>query len=757
MPGPFSSVILFGAAEPMKLPQLNNATLHKLQQRLSTAISGQDRHYSCVRQFNEEDCGAACIATICEHHGRTISLGQMRECVGTMATGTTLLGLKRGAELLGLQARAARADASLIDHLNDVPLPMVCHWNGNHWVVLHERKGDQLVIADPAVGIREVHRDHFLQHWQNGVVLLLEPDQARFNTGDNHQANKGLWVLTEFVKPFKGLLLQVLMLNIVIGTLALSMPVLMQILTDDVLVRGDYHMLTSLAIGIMLLTALRNGLGWVQGHMVGHFGQKLQLQMIMHYGQRLFHLPINYFESHRSGEVVSRIGDIEHINGLLTGVVTGLPSQLCIAAISLIWMLTYSAPLTLAAVACYAAVVICNLSFLPAVQSKIKKLLVGSSENQGYLVEVFRAATVLKTTEATPQAWQEYQRNFGRLARLSWDTTKLRLNESTATSLLGGLTSIALLWYGSSFVINSQLSIGQLLAFNGMGANVLGFLAGLSGLSQELITSGVVLRRLSEVLERDPENANEAEKHHAGISSQAPIRCNDISWHYPGRRALLDHFTLDIPGGLTTALIGESGCGKSSITKLIAGIYPLEHGSIHYGSFSSRDLNLDSLRRQVVLVPQESHFFNRSIFDNFAFTHPGVDFAQVVEACQLAMADDFIHDLPDGYGTVLGEFGANLSGGQKQRLAIARALINDPPVLIMDESTSALDPVLEQRLMNRLLHHRKGRTTILVSHRPSVILRADWIVYIERGQVKQQDNPTVLRDSAMVSPYLNAA
>jgi ATP-binding cassette subfamily B protein len=474
---------------------------------------------------------------------------------------------------------------------------MVCHWNGNHWVVLHGEKDGLLVVADPAVGIREVAKEEFVRHWQNGVVLLLEPDPARFHAREETEANRGLWVLTEFVKPFKGLLLQVLMLNIVIGTLALSMPVLMQILTDDVLVRGDIQMLSSLAIGIMLLTALRNALGWVQGHMVGHFGQKLQLQMIMHYGQRLFHLPINYFESHRSGEVVSRIGDIEHINGLLTGVVTGLPSQLCIAAISLIWMLTYSAPLTLAAVLCYAAVVVCNLSFLPAVQAKIKKLLVGSSENQGYLVEVFRAATVLKTTEATPQAWQEYQRNFGRLARLNWDTTKLRLNESTATSLLGGLTSIALLWYGSSFVINSQLSIGQLLAFNGMGANVLGFLAGLSGLSQELITSGVVLRRLSEVLERDPENANDNHKHHAGISSQAPIRCNDVSWHYPGRRALLDHFSLDIPGGVTTALIGESGCGKSSITKLIAGIYPLEHGSIHYGSFSSRDLNLDSLLR----------------------------------------------------------------------------------------------------------------------------------------------------------------
>jgi ATP-binding cassette subfamily B protein len=367
----------------MQFPVFNNKSLETWQLRLQTLLRSGDQHFADVRQFNEEDCGAACVATICEHYGRKLSLGRVRECVGTVATGTTLLGLKRGAELLGFQARAARADQTLVDHLDDLPLPMVCHWNGNHWVVLHGRKGDQLVIADPAIGIREIPKQTFLQHWQNGVVLLLEPDPARFHTTEEPEANKGLWILTEFIKPFKGLLLQVLMLNIVIGTLALSMPVLMQILTDDVLVRGDVQMLTSLAIGIMLLTALRNGLGWVQGHMVGHFGQKLQLQMIMHYGQRLFHLPINYFESHRSGEVVSRIGDIEHINGLLTGVVTGLPSQFCIAAISLIWMFTYSAPLTLAAVLCYAAVVVCNLSFLPAVQSKIKKLLVGSSENQG--------------------------------------------------------------------------------------------------------------------------------------------------------------------------------------------------------------------------------------------------------------------------------------------------------------------------------------------------------------------------------------
>jgi ATP-binding cassette subfamily B protein len=218
----------------------------------------------------------------------------------------------------------------------------------------------------------------------------------------------------------------------------------------------------------------------------------------------------------------------------------------------------------------------------------------------------------------------------------------------------------------------------------------------------------------------------------------------------------LDDFTLEIPGGVTTALIGQSGCGKSSISKLIAGFYPPEHGTIHYGPFSSQDLTLECIRRQVVLVPQESHFFNRSIYENFVFSHPGISFTEVVEACRLALADEFIHELPDGYGTVLGEFGANLSGGQRQRLALARALINDPPVLILDESTSALDPVLEQRLMNQLLNHRQRKTTIMVSHRPSVILRADWIIYIDQGKVKQQDQPSALKESLLVSPYLKA-
>ena len=719
------------------------------------AFGGRSAAYPCVRQFDEEDCGAACIATVASFHGSSLKLGHVRDAVGTTSTGTSLLGLRRGAETLGFNARAAKASPELLEQLNTITLPLVCHWNGNHWVVLHRRYGDKLVVADPAVGLIEYSIQEFLIHWNDGVILLLDPDPARLGRSSHH--SEGLRVFRHYLVPFRPLLSQAISLNALIGIFGLGMPLLMQVLTDDVLLRGDSGMLASLSIGLMLLFGFRSLLNLLQGHMVGYFGQKLQLQMVMHYGQRLLGLPIRYFESHRSGEVVSRISDIQHLNSLMTQVVLGLPSQLCIAIVSLVFMWAYNPSLTLAALVCYLIVLVSNICFLPAQQKLSRQLLVKTADNQGFLVELFRGISVLKTSEATVQAWEEYQRNFGRLAHMSWSSLRLDLQESTITGLLGSISSIALLWYGSSFVIHQQLSIGQLLAFNGMGANVLGFLAGLSGISQEILRADVVIKRMADVLEREPEAAANSSKHSVTLTGRDDLICDHVTFSHPGRRPLLDALSLRIPGGLTTALIGESGCGKSTITKLIAGLYPLQEGSIHYGPYSSIDLDLDSLRRQVVLVPQDSIMFNRSIYDNFSFSHPAIDFSLVVEACRLALADDFIRELPEGYQTILGEFGANLSGGQRQRLAIARALIGRPSILILDESTSALDPVLEARLMDNLLSHRQGLTTLLISHRPSVIMRSDWIIYLERGRVKEQNYPSSLRESTHVSPYLVAA
>jgi len=519
---------------------------------------------------------------------------------------------------------------------------------------------------------------------------------------------------------------------------------MMQILTDDVLVRGDTQLLTTVAVGVIAMNLFRGVMGLIQSHLIGHFGQRLQLGLTLEYGFKLLRLPLSYFDGHRSGEVVSRLADVRRINALIAQAVSGLPSQLFIALVSLGLMLFYSWQLTLATLAVFVFVMVVNLLFLPALRQKIRNLIIEGTENQGFLVETFRGALVLKTTRATPQAWEEYQRNFGRLAHLRWGTMKLGMYRNTIIGTTSNLTMIGLLWLGSYFVIDGTLSIGQLLAFYGMSLNFLGFLILAVSLTDEFIGAQVVIERLTEVLDATPEDADGTKRPWATISPAADITCTRLNFHHVGRVELLKDFDLTIPGGKVTALIGPSGCGKSTLVKVLAGLYDLQSGNIRYGIYSQQDLSLECLRQQVMLLPQESHFWSRSILDNFRFSHPHVTFEHIVRACQIAQADEFISELPDKYQAVLGEFGVNLSAGQRQRLALARAIVSDPTVLILDESTDSLDPVLEARIFDRLLAEREGKTTVLISHRPRIIQRADWIALLDRGELKLTGSPQEL-------------
>jgi ATP-binding cassette subfamily C protein len=250
------------------------------------------------------------------------------------------------------------------------------------------------------------------------------------------------------------------------------------------------------------------------------------------------------------------------------------------------------------------------------------------------------------------------------------------------------------------------------------------------------------------VIDATPENQDDGKKPFADINADADIVCSHLNFHHTGRIELLDNFSLHIPGGKVVAIIGRSGCGKSTLAKVIAGLYELKSGNIRIGIYNSQDLALDCLRQQVVLVPQEAHFWSRSILENFRLASPYATFEQIVKVCELVGADEFISQLPAKYQTILGEFGANLSGGQRQRLAIARAIVTDPPILILDESTSGLDPISEAEILNKLFKYRYGKTTILISHRPRVVNQADWIIMLEQGKLKLEGSVSSLRNNA---------
>jgi ABC-type bacteriocin/lantibiotic exporter with double-glycine peptidase domain len=697
--------------------------------------------YAIVRQHSAEDCGAACLATIAKHYGRTFTIARIREAVGTGNRGTTLLGLRRGAEGLGFQARQVKVEPHTAK-LDLAPLPVIIHWEGKHWMVLHQEQGKKYIVADPAMGIRQLTREELLKGW-NGIMLLLRPDEERFYAQSSDKLG-GLGRFLRRVFPYRWILLQALLINIAIGLLALAMPIMMQLLTDDVLVRGDLQLLTTVAIAVIAMNLFKSIIGLIQSHLVGHFGQRLQLGLTLDYGFNLLRLPLTYFDAHRSGEVVSRLGDIRTVNSLVGKVVLGLPSQFFIAILSLALMLFYSWELTLASLLAFLVVTLVNLLFIPAIRANTRRLIIEGTENQGFLVETFRSALVLKTTQATPQVWDEYQQNFGRLTNLGWSSMKLALYSSTLTGVISNFTTVGLLWFGSYLVIDRTLSIGQLISFNGLSGNFLGFLGSVVGLANEFITAQIVIQRLSEVLDATPEEIHTISKPWAQIPDHADITCDRVNFHHTGRVDLLKAFSLTIPGGKVIALIGQSGCGKSTLAKLLAGLYPLPAGNIRYGIYNQQDLSLECLRQQVVLVAQDAQFWSRSIIDNFRLSYPDVSFEQIVRACQIAGADEFISELPDKYQTILGEFGANLSGGQRQRLALARAILTSPPILILDESTGALDPSTEHRVLEQILAARQDKTTILISHRPRVVLRADLVVYLDRGELKLVGTPVAL-------------
>ncbi len=696
--------------------------------------------YQNVLQHNEEDCGAACLASIAKYYGRTFTLNRIREAAGTYRSGTTLLGLKQGAEALGFtNVRGVKVTLNAIDE-RSIPLPCIIHWKGYHWVVLYGKRGKKYAIADPgSEGIQYLDKKWLLEAWQDGIGLILEPDPIHFLAQiDEPEKIGGLGRFFKRIWHERFLFSQILIFNLVVGLIALAAPLLIQILTDDVLLRGDNQLLIRIVIAILIMNSIGSSLDWLQANLISHFGQRLELRLILEFAQQILHLPLSYYESRRSGEVTSRLRDIQSINQLISQVLVNLPGQFFVAIVSLCFMLYYSIRLTIVAALLAFLMLLSTLIFLPILRKKTRNVLSKETENQGILVETFKGAITLKTIAAAPQLWEEFKSRFSRIARVSFSTIQISIANSTSCRLVERLGGIIFLWFGGTFVISQELTTGQLLALYSLNRNISLLLINLVTFADEFVRVDAAAKRLTEVIETPAETEKYNHKPQVELAGDVPITCTNLNFNYAGRLTLLEDFTLTIPGGKVIALIGESGCGKSTLSKLIASLYPLQSGNIRIGSYNIEDISLDCLRQQVVLVPQEPHFWSRSIIDNFKLIDPQITFEKIVKACHLTGADEFISNLPSRYQTVLGEFGANLSGGQRQRLTIARAIVKEPPILILDESTSALDPLSETKILDNILQHRQGKTTILISHRPRVIQRADWIVLLDRGSLKIQ-------------------
>ncbi|HEY6526232.1 MAG TPA: peptidase domain-containing ABC transporter [Solirubrobacteraceae bacterium] len=683
-----------------------------------------------VHQLDEMDCGAACVAMVCRHFGRDVAPSHIRMAVGTGADGTSLRGLQRGGEQVGLDMRVIKASKGRLEQL---PLPAIIHWGGNHWVVLYAIDGERCYVADPARSLRRVSRAEVLEAW-SGYAALPTPT-PRLAEAPLGKAS-ARW-LGAFIRPHRRTLVLGLGLAFVAGGLEMLFPVLTQQVVDHVLVRRDYtllYVLTGVMIGLLVISLM---VTMVQRRMLSRAAVEIDVQTLDYITGRMLDLPMSYFETRRTGDIDRRLDGVRQIRRLVVqGGLAGLTAatQFVVAVAIMIVYSPLMGGLFLLTVPLYALLMrYSSRRVTPTFESLEEEY----GRFRSRQIDGIRGVATVKAMGAEEGMQRMLVENLRELGRRMFRSDFTIMAYEGVASVVTFLTVVAFLFIGALEVLAHHLTIGGLIAFNSLILLANAPLGTLLGLWDNWLQCKVLLGRVQDIFDYGEEQPGAPSAYRPVPTLEGRIALRGAGFHYPNAPSakILEGISIEVPAGTTVAIVGRSGSGKTTLVKCLAGLLELTDGSIAYDGVDLRELRLRDLRRRIGYVLQEPYLFDDTIVNNIAFGEPEPDPARVRRASELADAVDFIDRLPLAFETRIGESGMRLSGGQAQRIAIARALYHRPPVLIFDEATSALDTESERAVKRNLDRMLEGRTAFIVAHRLSTIRDADLILVLERGRL----------------------
>jgi ATP-binding cassette subfamily B protein len=687
----------------------------------------------CVRQKDQSDCGAAALATVAMFHGLPISVQKMRDMAGTDKVGTNLAGLQKAAETLGFSATGVKGP---FEALADVPLPAIAHWKMEegygHFVVLYS-VGRKVVVADPGKGILKLTPEQFQERW-TGRLLLLSPEGPLATGLADGASVKPFSRFVQLMTPHKGLLAEAFACSLILTVLGLASSFFIQHLVDSVLVHGEFKLLNALAIGMAVLLLFKTSFGVVRTYLMAHVSRKIDLRLLSTYTRHVIRQPLKFFEMRQVGEIISRVADGVKVRQAVSGVTLTVILDATLVVIASAVMFWYDWQLALLAVAFVPALVIPVLAHHPAAKRISRRTMERGAALNAHMVEDVGAVETIKAFGCEDRRQEKNDDRLVELIQSGFSQQMLGLSMSTFGGLITGAAGLAILWFGGHRVIDGVLTIGQLMFFNSVLGMLLGPVERLASVNLQIQDAIVAIDRFYEILDLETEQlAGDHQAEFEGVRQE--LRLENVSFQYGCRAPVLKGVSLTIGAGETVAFVGESGSGKTTLLKLLMGFYEPTDGRISVDGMDLRDFTLNSLRSKVAIVSQAPHIFSGTIRENIAFGCPGASLEQVVTATRAAGLESFVDALPERYETLIGERGANLSGGQKQRLAIARALICDPEVLIFDEATSHLDTATERAIQQSMRDVFKDKTVILVAHRLSTIRDADCIYVLEDGVI----------------------
>lgn len=693
-----------------------------------------------VLQSESAECGLACLAMVASHHGHRADLRELRQRFPLSLKGASLARLIDVAGKLGFASRPLRLE---LDDLPKLKTPCILHWNLNHFVVLAKADKSRVTILDPAFGKRTMRYTEVSEHF-TGVALELTP------TAEFKQAKAVPSVSArQLTGPVTGLwraLGLILLLSLGLQVFTVLGPFYLQWVVDQVLVSADRELLTVIGLGFGLLVLLQVGTHLLRGWAVVYLSTKLGLQWMDNVFTHLLRLPLDFFEKRHLGDVVSRMGAVQAIQRTLTTSFVEAFIDGLMALVTLGMMLLYSwklALLTLLAVAVYLG--LRAVAFMP-VRSGTEQQLIASAQQQSHLLESIRGIQSIKV------AGRENTRHAGYLNRMN-DTVnrdlwlaKLGLGFSTSSQLVFGIERVAVVWIGARLALDNVFSVGMLMAYLAYKDQFAQRIGGLIDKWIEFRMLRLHGERLADIVLTPPE-----QNHTQGFDSAAPsdtrIEVRNLSFRYAdGEPWVLKDCSLSIEPGEAVAIVGASGCGKTTLVKLMLGLLPPTEGSITFGGTDIRKLGPHNYRPLLGAVMQDDQLFAGSVADNIAFGDEGQDAMRIEAAARVAAIHDEIAAMPMGYHSLIGDMGTSLSGGQKQRVILARALYRKPRVLFLDEATSHLD-VANEKVVNDAVR-RLRLTKIIVAHRPETIASADRVLVMHAGRIVQEIRPQAVATAA---------
>jgi len=674
------------------------------------------------------DTGLQCLLIIAGLHGIAADEAQLRHEYG--AEPFTTQSLLLAAKGLGMAARVLEQDPA---RWARAPLPaMAICTDGSYCVVARyqESPAPRLLIQRPGSAPQILTLQEFSAHW-SGRLIYLRPqvgspvEMSRFDF---------TWFIPAIVK-YRRLLGEVLLVSLVLQLIGLATPLFFQVVMDKVLVNHAAKTLDVIAIGLLCAIVFEVTLTAIRSYVFAHTSSKLDIELGVRLFRHLLSLPVSYFQARRVGDSVARVRELEQIRTFLTGNAVTVLMDLLFSFVFLGVMFWYNFKLTLIVVLSIPAYVALSALFTPLLRARLNEKFNRSAENHSFLVETVSGVDTVKALAVEPRWMQQWEKQLASYVSAGLTASMTAQVATAGVTLVSKLVTLAIMWAGAWKVMDGDLTVGELVAFNMLAGQVAAPVLRLAQLWNDFQQVGISMQRLGDIL-----NAKtEAVGHRTRLPRiEGRIEFEQVSFRYrPDAAEVLRSVTFRIEPGEVIGVVGRSGSGKSTITKLIQRMYAPERGRILVDGHDIAVVDAASLRDQMGVVLQENTLFNRSVRDNVALASPAASMEEIVGAAKLAGAHEFICELSEGYDTCLGENGTGLSGGQRQRIAIARALLRNPRILIMDEATSALDYESERVIQEAMDRICRGRTVIIVAHRLSALRNANRIIVMDRGQISE--------------------